>query len=48
MKFKARFYVFLSTYTFSILGLFLTGFLGFLILPFIALIYVLTGGPKRV
>ncbi|GEM_PF-2044731 len=48
MKFKARFYVFLSSFTFAILGLFLTGLFAFLILPIVAFIYVLNGGPKRV
>lgn len=47
MKFKARFYIFLSTYTMAILGLFLLGTFAFFLLPLGGLIYLFEGGPKR-
>lgn len=48
MKLKYRFYILLSSYTWAILGLFLTGSLAFLLLPLAALVYIFVGGKKHV
>lgn len=48
MKLKYRFYVLLSSYTWAIIGLFLTGSLFFFVLPVAAIIYIFMGGKKHV
>jgi hypothetical protein len=48
MNLKHRFYVFFSSFTWAIIGLFLTGSLLFLMLPLFAILYVIVGGKKHV
>ncbi|MDO9629100.1 MAG: hypothetical protein Q7I99_04290 [Acholeplasmataceae bacterium] len=47
MKPKDRLLVFLSSYFWAILGLFLTGSFLFFIIPVYAFLYLLFGGEKR-
>ena len=48
MKLKYRFYILVSSYTWFVLGLFLTGSLLFLCLPLAGFIYLFMGGKRHV